>query len=80
METSYSPNTNKKVEHKLDTLTFSQASLREDDIKVKYYTGLAKFAVLMAIFNFLSPSMESGNRSVLKSFSAVHDSVDEVSP
>ena len=61
-------NSNKKVEQKLDTLTFSQASLRDDDMKVKYYTGLAKFAVLMAIFNFLSPSMESGNRSVLSLF------------
>ena len=37
-------------------------------MEVKYYTGLAKFAVLMAIFNFLSPSMKSGNPSVLSLF------------
>ena len=49
------------TENKLNILYFTQASLREDDAKSKYYTGLPNFAVLMALFNFLSLSVEIGN-------------------
>ena len=32
------------------------------------YTGLPNFPILMALFNFLAPCVENGNRSVLSSF------------
>ena len=56
------------AENKLNTLNFTEASLRDDDDKVKYYTGLSSFAVLMALFNFLSVNLEIGNRSALSLF------------
>ena len=51
------------AENKLNTLNFT-----DDDDKVKYYTGLSSFAVLMALFNFLSVNLEIGNRSALSLF------------
>ena len=54
--------------NKLNTLNFTEASLRNDDNKVRYYTGLSSFAVLMALFNFLSVNLEIGNRSALSLF------------
>ena len=56
------------AENKLNTLNFTQASLRDDDAKVKYYTGLSSFAVLKGLFNFLSVSLEIINRSALSLF------------
>ena len=46
---------------KLNTLNFSQASLSNDDLKVKYYTGLPSFAVLLAVFNLVKSSVEVTN-------------------
>lgn len=57
-----------ELEYKLHSLCFSQKTLEDDDAKVKYYTGLPKFAILMALFNFLAPSVESGNRAALSLF------------
>ena len=56
------------AENKLNTLNFTEASLRDDDNKVKYYTGLSSFAVLMALFNFLNVNLEIGNCSALSLF------------
>ena len=58
----------KKSESKLSELSLSEESLRDNDVKVKYYTGLPNFAILMALFNFLAPCVENGNRSVLSRF------------
>ena len=55
-------------ESKVAQLSLSQESFMENDAKVKYYTGLPNFATLMALFNFLSPCIEIGNRSVLSLF------------
>ena len=49
------------AENNLNTLKFTQASLGDDDSKVKYYTGLSSMAVLMVSFNILSVSLEIGN-------------------
>ena len=56
------------AENKLNILNFTQASLRNDDAKVKYYTGLSSFALLKALCNFLSVGLEIGNRSALSLF------------
>ena len=55
-------------ESKLGELLLSEESLRDNDVKVKYYTGLPNFATLMALFNFLVPCVENGNRNVLSRF------------
>ena len=55
----------KESESKLSELSLSEESLRDNDVKVKYYTGLPNFAIL---FNFLAPCVENGNRSVLSRF------------
>ena len=58
----------KKSESKLSELSLSEESLRDNDVKVKYYTGLPNFTILMALFNFLAPCVKNGNRSVLSRF------------
>ena len=53
---------------KLNELNFSQASLSNDDSKVKYYTGLPSFAVLLAVFNLVQSGVEVTSRCVLSPF------------
>ena len=57
-----------KSEGKLVEFSLTQECFRGNDAKVKYYTGLPNFSTLMALFNFLSPCVEIGNRSVLSAF------------
>ena len=52
-------------ERKVVQFSLSQESFRDNNAKVKYYTGLPCFATLMAL---VSPSIEIGNRSVLSAF------------
>ena len=59
---------NAESESKAAQFCLSKESFRDNNAKVKYYTGLPNFATLMALFNFLSPSVEIGNRSVLSAF------------
>ena len=59
---------NAESESKAAQFCLSEESFRDNNAKVKYYTGLPNFATLMALFNFLSPSVEIGNRSVLSAF------------
>ena len=56
------------AENKLNTLNFAQVSLRDNDAKVKYYNGLSSFAVLMALFNFLTARLEISNHSAFSLF------------
>ena len=44
-------------------------SLKENNAKVKYYTGLPSYSVLKAIFNFVSPCLQSSSRKGLPLFS-----------
>ena len=53
---------------KLNALNSSQASLSNDDSKVKYYTGLPSFAVLLAVFNLVKSGVEVTSRCVLSPF------------
>ena len=45
---------------------FSQQSLKDNDKKVKFYTGLPTFAVLMVLFNFLKEKIR--NRTSMTAF------------
>ena len=58
----------KESESKLSELSLSEESLRDNDVKVKYYTGRPNFAILVALFNFLAPCVENGNRNVVPRF------------
>ena len=56
------------AENKLSTLIFTQASLRDDHAKAKYYTGLSSISVLMAMFNIFSVTLEIGNHIAISLF------------
>ena len=61
-------NSTATTENKLSELYYSESSLRDDDTKVKYYTGLPSFGVLMALFTLFRGHMEVTNRSALNLF------------
>jgi len=44
-------------------------SLKENNAKVKYYTGLPSFGTLKAVFDFVSPCLESSSKKGLPLFS-----------
>lgn len=46
----------------------SPESIEGDDNKVKYYTGLPTYKVLKAIFDFVSPSVNTSSRTALPLF------------
>ena len=54
---------NSDLKIKLDCYTFSEKSF-QDQTRVKYYTGLPNFLMLMALFNYLSPYISSDPRTV----------------
>ena len=58
---------NFELKIKLDCYTFSEKSF-QDQTRVKYYTGLPNFLMLMALFNYLSPYISSGPRTVTTKF------------
>ena len=49
-------------------LSLSEEFFRDNDAKVKYYTGLPTFARWMALSNLLAPCVDCGKRSVLSCF------------
>lgn len=59
---------NLDLKQKLNTRTFSEETFEKDDEKVKYYTGLPNFLMLMALFKYLTPHISSGPRSVTTKF------------
>ena len=49
-------------------VSFCEASFQDNDAKVKFYTGLPSFAVLMAIFRYVSMPVLDGPRTSLTKF------------
>ena len=49
-------------------VSFSQASFENNDNKVRFYTGLPSYGLLMAIFSHVSKHLSTGPRSVLSEF------------
>ena len=43
-------------------------SLRNDNNKVKFYTGLPSFSALLTLFTYVSAHMKSGQQSILTHF------------
>lgn len=57
-----------QLREKVNTLTLNEDSFKNNDEKVKYYTGLPNFALLMTIFNFVAPHVASTHKNVLSKF------------
>ena len=49
-------------------VSFSQASFENNDKKVRFFTGLPSYDILMAIFSHVSTYLSTGPRSVLSEF------------
>ena len=47
---------------------FTEGSLKDNDVKVKFYTGLPSYAVLLLVFKFVSASINLHHRSALSNF------------
>lgn len=58
---------NQQLKKKIRSNEFSKEAFENDDSKVKYYTGLPNFLVLMALFNLIQPYItETGQSSLTK--------------
>ncbi|XP_077535621.1 uncharacterized protein LOC144147377 [Haemaphysalis longicornis] len=57
-----------EAKEKLQRLEITQAMFEQDRNRVKFYTGLPSFAMLLALFNLLEKSIPSGPRNVLTRF------------
>ena len=47
------------------TYPLSEEELKQNDRKVKYYSGLPSYSILMAIYKFVSPSVVNHGRNTL---------------
>ena len=52
---------NHQQQQEINQLKISEESFKNDDSKVKYYTGLPTHAVLLTLFQFLEASMPEKN-------------------
>ena len=50
-----------QLKSKCDRLQFIIENVSDDDNKIKFYTGFSTFALLLACFNFLGPSVHNLN-------------------
>ena len=60
--------TNQTLEDTIKKQSLSEESLKVNNAKVKYYTGLPRFTTLMVIFTSVSTSLEDNSRTVLACF------------
>ncbi|XP_072142343.1 uncharacterized protein [Dermacentor andersoni] len=57
-----------RLKKQVSCLKMTQSSLQEDDKRVKFYTGLPSYAMLIAIFNIVEGSVSHGGRNSLTKF------------
>ena len=67
-EHEYLMTASRTLEETIKKQSLSEESLKDNDAKVKYYTGLPTFNTLMAIFTFVSASLEDNSRTILSRF------------
>ena len=53
--------TNQTLRDAINKQSLTKESLKDNDAKVKYYTGLTSFAVLMAVYTFVSSPLENNS-------------------
>ena len=59
---------NRTLEDTIRKQSLNEEFFEDNNAKVKYYTGLPTFTTLMAIFTFVSTSLEDNSRTVLSHF------------
>ncbi|XP_070390159.1 uncharacterized protein [Dermacentor albipictus] len=57
-----------RLKKQVSRLKMTQSSLQEDEIRVKFYTGLPSYAMLIASFNIVEGSVPHGGRNALTKF------------
>lgn len=53
---------------RVNLLQMTEDSLASDDRRIKFYTGLRTYAILLALFNFLERGISHGPRNSLSKF------------
>ena len=53
------------LKHPISSINFTEDLFREDDVHVKFYTGLPNVITLMFVFDFISPLITHTSRSAL---------------
>lgn len=56
------------MQHQLSRLTLHENFFKDDNFRVKFYTGLPNFLTLMCVLDMVSPFIASTSRSVLSTF------------
>ena len=59
---------NKELQRKLISREINEDSFKDDDEKVKYYTGLTNWNLLVIVIQFVEPHLNTHNRSALSAF------------
>lgn len=59
---------NARLKSKLSQLTWTEEGMKDSDEKVKFYTGLSSFTVLMAVFNLLAPQIPDHQRHAITKY------------
>ncbi|XP_062571986.1 uncharacterized protein LOC134233943 [Saccostrea cucullata] len=59
---------NIQLREKLASVTISEDTFKDDDEKVKLFTGLPAFSVLMTLFSFIESAIPQGKQSFLSKF------------
>ncbi|XP_033096591.1 uncharacterized protein LOC117100866 [Anneissia japonica] len=57
-----------RLRNQIVDLSFNMDSFRNDDAKVRYFTGLPNFQVLLTVYNFVAPSITTTQRNSLTKF------------
>lgn len=58
----------KETEEQLRILVINEDSFKENDEKVRFYTGLTNWDLLLTLFTFIQPALGSGSRTLLSPF------------
>ena len=65
---NYNLTKNRKLQEKLSNLELNEESFRENAEKVRVFTGLANFTLLMAVFNLIAPHLKNHANTILSPF------------
>ena len=65
---SYNLTKNRELHEKISNLELSEDSFKSNPDKVRVFTGLANFAILMTVFNLVSPQLKHHANTVLSPF------------
>ena len=61
----------KEVREAIKKIEFNEGSFKEDDEKVRFYTGLTNWSLLAIVVHFVQPFVDVHNRSMLPAFQQI---------